>query len=519
VATSLLVRSARVSKKPLPYLILAAFAGIYLYPFVRELADSPDAGVFINGAAMVAKGALPSRDFVEPAGPGSFFWLALFFRLFGTSLATAQTLLAATGAAITLLVFYLARQMGGSGLFAALFVLAMGVPLGAHNSPHYDSTLFALAALALFLRAWEGLPQAGIWLLAAGIGCGFTSWFMQQKGLYLMLALAAALMFRYRKQATQPVLVLSSSYAATVGLQFALFAMLRALPHLFYANYVLPLTAYGQINGAPYGFPIWQNLWPSFLAASRHRSIVPLAWTEAAILTVPFLLAMAIPVLLPVVALAAKVNPLEKAVLPCWLAAYAIWLSELHRLDIGHLRNGCVLLVVLFFNICETGGNRVLKALGLGVTMSLVFGATSHLAAAFSDTVVTQTRRGAIYSDAPLPIVAFLQAHTRPGDELFIYPYQPIYYFLEDLQNPTRYSCLLYGYSPAAQFNEAINDLERKKVRYVLYDLQLSGRNLEKVFPAYRHPDAERLIMEPYLAAHYRAVTTAGRFQILERQR
>jgi hypothetical protein len=513
------VRSAWVSTKPLPYLILAAFAGIYLYPFVRELADSPDAGVFINGAAMVAKGALPSRDFVEPAGPGSFLWLALFFRLFGTSLATAQTLLAATGAAITLLVFYLSRRVGGSGLFAALFVLAMGVPLGAHNSPHYDSTLFALAAFALFLRAWDGLPQANtLWVIAAGVCCGFTSWFMQQKGLYLLLALAATLVFGHRKQAARPALILVSSYAAAISLQFALFGLLRALPSLLYANYVLPLTAYGEVNGAPYGFPIWQNLWPSFLAASKHQSIVPLAWTEAAILTMPFLLVMAIPFLLPASAYLAKASPLEKRMLPYWLAAYALWFSELHRLDIGHLRNGCVLLAVLFFTICETGGNRVLKALGLGLTVCLVFGATSHFSAALSDTVVTQTRRGKIYSDNPLPVVAFLQAHTKPGEDVFIYPYQPVYYFLEDLRNPTRYSCLLYHYSPDAQFKEAITDLEQKRVKYVLFDRQLSGQNLVKVFPAYRHPAADQLILEPYLAAHYREVETAGRFQILERR-
>ncbi len=512
------MRSVWFSTKTLPYLILAAFAGIYLYPFVRELADSPDVGVFMNGAAMVAKGALPSRDFVEPAGPGSFFWLALFFRLFGTTLATAQTVLAATGVAITLLVFYLSRKMGGSGLFTALFVLAMSVPLGAHNSPHYDSNLFALVAFALFLRAWDGLPQATGCLVAAGVGCGFTSWFMQQKGLYLLLSLTAAVLLSHRKRATWPILILLSSYATAMGLQFALFGMLRALPNLLYANYVLPLTAYSEINGAPYGFPIWQNLWPSFLAASRHQSIVPLAWTEAAILTVPFLLVMTIPALLPAVAFLAKKNPLEKRMLPYWLAAYALWFSELHRLDIGHLRNGCVLLVVLFFSICETSGNRVLKALGLGLTVCLVFGATSHFSAAVSDTVVTQTRRGKIYFDTPLPVIAFLQAHTKPGDNVFIYPYQPVYYFLEDLQNATRYSCLLYHYSPPAQFTEAIHDLEQKKVKYVLFDRELSGQNLAKVFPAYHQPAADQLIMEPYLAAHYREVEAAGRFQILERR-
>lgn len=114
-------------------------------------------------------------------------------------------------------------------------------------------------------------------------------------------------------------------------------------------------------------------------------------------------------------------------------------------------------------------------------------------------------------------LLEFLETHTRPGDEVFVYPYQPIYYFVENLKNPTRYSYLQYHLHTDEQFREATRDLEQKKVRYVVFDTALSGERFREVFPAYRQPAASELIMEPYLEAHYHLVNDLGRFRILQR--
>ncbi len=66
-----------------PYIVLAVVATVYLYPFLRVLTATLDDGVFLYGAYAVTHGAIPFRDFVEPQGPGSFYWLAGFFKLFG----------------------------------------------------------------------------------------------------------------------------------------------------------------------------------------------------------------------------------------------------------------------------------------------------------------------------------------------------------------------------------------------------------------------------------------------------
>ncbi len=491
-------------KRAVPYLILAVVSAVFLYPFVRFFNDAPDAGVYVNGADLVRRGAIPSRDFVELQGPGSFVWLALFFKLFGTTLETARAVLNGTGVAIGLLAFYLSRRLGASGFFAALFVMVMTVPVSPINSPHYDSGLFALAALAMFL-------PARTWKLAASAAlCGVTAWTIQQKGCYLALGLFVSLLCLPRRK---PAVTFASVFAAVALLPFVFFAALHALPDVLFANYIWPMTSYSHLNAATYGFPIWQNLRETWNQQGRGWG----AGVEDLALTMPFFLVAALPVLLPVAAFASGRRWLQKPVLPYWLAAYALWISELHRLDMGHLRNGVMVMAILFFSICEAGGNNWLKRAGLALSMCVGLAGVTNFLTSWENNHRIETRRGVVYAKQPQPLLDFLKAHTRDGEEVFIYPYQPIYYFVEDLRNPTRYSNLTYGFNSDAQFLEATQDLERKKVRYVVFDGLFSGQGMRRVFPAYREPDKSRLIMENYLAAHYRVAADLGRFRVLER--
>ena len=500
------------------YLTLALLTAGFLYPFVRTFSNIPDYGVFLNGADLLNHGAIPSRDFVEPQGPGSFVWLALFFRVFGTTLGTARGVLIATGVGMGLLIFYLSRKLGGTGLFAMIFVTAISIPVLPINSPHYDSNLFALGALALFLVAWDAAlrddePPGWALVLSAAL-CGVTTWMIQQKGCYLALALLASLIYLLRDKAWPAGYIFAGVFAAVALLPFAYYAAVHALPDVWYANYVWPISTYSDLNAAPYGFPAWQNLkW----SMEQHAGN-PLAWVGDFAFAIPFLLVATVPVLLPAAARWSGRRWFAIGLVPYWLAAYALWAAELHRVDIGHLRNGAVLMVMLFFTICEMGGKRFLRRVGLGLAVCVAMAASLNFKMSWENDVTQETRRGEIHVKEHAPVLDFLEAHTRAGDEVFVYPYQPIYYFFEDLKNPTRYSYLNYHLHTDAMFVEATRDLERKQVRYVVFDNQLSGRRLAEMFPAYRHPEKEKLIMERYLEAHYRVVEELGRFRILERR-
>ena len=319
-------KPAFVLPRLLPYLVVAFLAGLFLFPFLRTLAWNPDEGIYLYGAQVTALGAIPARDFVELQGPGTFYWLALFFKIFGTSLITARSLLLLTGASTAVLVFHLSRRVGATGLFAALFVTATCIPLGVMNSPHYDSNLFALLSFAIFLSALRNIdtPHAYALLFASGAIAGFTTCFLQQKGFYLAAGLILTLALLHRKACLPLAAALAAGYVCVVGVEFLLYALAHALPSLIYANLTWPLSTYESVNQAPYGFSLRQSLWRNWFAVLHASAPAPIAFAAATLFSVPYLLILALPLLLPLVALSQRAVAFRRDLIPYWIAGYAL---------------------------------------------------------------------------------------------------------------------------------------------------------------------------------------------------
>src|SRR3954451_2593710 len=98
-------------RERLVYLLVALVASAYFYPFLRGLWRVGDEGTLVYGAQRVAEGAVPYRDFFEVMGPGTFYWLGFFFKVFGTSWLVSRAVLLITGVAMTVVVFWLARRL------------------------------------------------------------------------------------------------------------------------------------------------------------------------------------------------------------------------------------------------------------------------------------------------------------------------------------------------------------------------------------------------------------------------
>ena len=129
----------------------------------------------------------------------------------------------------------------------------------------------------------------------------------------------------------------------------------------------------------------------------------------------------------------------------------------------------------------------------------------------------TTTRVGSVWTFKNLPALTFLENNVVPGDDIFAYPYCPRYYFLSATTNPTPYSILIYNYNTPSQFQEVIQTLERRKVKYVLWDKNL-GKIAETVFPDSRKPPSGGFIMESYLESHYKPIEVLDDVQIMERK-
>jgi hypothetical protein len=156
--------------------------------------------------------------------------------------------------------------------------------------------------------------------------------------------------------------------------------------------------------------------------------------------------------------------------------------------------------------------NRAVQVLSISCVSLAVFNLLCALLGAH--TVVTPI--GKIKAFTRDGALAFVRDHVAPGEEIFAYPYCPRYYFLGAAKNPTPFSLMIYSYNTPSQFQEVVQILEQRKVRYVIWDTNLENV-IADIFPA-ANPPPGGFIIEPYLESHYRLVQVVNGTRVLERK-
>lgn len=460
-------------------------------------------------------------------GPGSFYWLALFFGAFGDKWQVSRLCLLATGVASALLVYWIARQFLSPtlALLPWLFAVVLSIPLWPASNHHMDSNLFALAAVACFLRYQERCQN--LFLCATGILAGITSCFLQQKGCYLLLAFVVIL---FLKRVTTPG---RGILANTTGLLLAgyllvsvlvLFSFYRAdaLTPLINCTLLWPLRGYQTINAGFY---------PKSMAVALDCGSfffrflpLPLAFLFQALCFVPFLLLIALPLVplgIPLLCASGRncrAALLSHRYLTVVLCGLSLWLSEMHRKDVYHFAFGAPLLAIALTHLVQIVTNDKVRRL------AFITAAIALLSVAVGDLWNTrggypiQTRRGSVIVAAQDDALSFLSKEVPERDWTFVYPYYPMYYYLANLRNPTRFSILLYHYNTPAHFDEVIHDLESKHVRFVLWDTLVDGANLRAWFAGYVQPPHDQLRLEQYLNTSFEVVSVKNGFRVLRRK-
>jgi hypothetical protein len=483
------------------------------------LSHQGDEGTLINGAVRVAEGQLPFRDFFEVMGPGTFYWLALFFKLLGTTWLATRICLLFTTLGTTVLIFYLARRLRcGWEPVPVIFFVAVSYHNWNAISHHTDSNLVGLLSFAALLSGLD--RRQPFMLILAGVGAGITTWFMLPKGVLLCLSFIATLWVIHRKDACfRPYLTrLLGGYVLIVALVAALFWRAGGLPHLVYANLIWPLTNYSGINVVPYGLEFRELYWKSFSASFGAVAAPPVAAAISTFLCIPFLIVMGLPLVLLTLGIRYKRASFDRVVLPYWLVGLAFWFSEMHRKDLPHIAFGSPILIVLAFYLYrQVPGKWASRALQLAGISALALAMLNPLVALSAPARHT-TRRGVVNVFGADAVLDFVTTRVKPGEPIFVYPYAPIYYFLSGAKNPTPFSILMYHMNTDSQFRTVVACLESKKVRYVVWDRSFPTW-VHKSFPAYRIPPVGEQIVEPFLLEHYRVVGgSENGYQFLERK-
>jgi hypothetical protein len=497
-----------------PYLIFTVFASLYFFPFMRVLLQQPPEGIIVYGALRVVQGQIFARDFFEVQGPGSFYWLALFFKLFGVTFAATRICLFVTSLGTGFAMYFLSRRIC-SHYQALPSILLAGTYFGAlwpSISHHVDSNCFALLSIACMIL-WQDRRKIGL-LVAAGALAAATTCTLQQKGILLLVALLVWLWMQHRRSSTllSSLGAVAAGYTSVLALMVVYFWSRHALWDLFYANVVWPLGNYSAVNVVPYAHGLVRNCWDLFVIAKGFQ------WTVvAAVLITPFLFIAALPALLPALAARYRTSLGRPEIALYWLCGCGMWLSEIHRKDIFHLVFGSPVLIIL--GIYYLGQYRAkvadlaLQVLAISAACLAVFNLFLVLAAR-----PLATRVGTVGLLRNIPALRILDDKVAPGEEVFAYPYCPMYYFLSATSNPTRYSGLLYNFNTPSQFEEVVRVLEKRRVRYVLWDTHFQAKELAALFPASAGTAPGTLIVEPYLESHYKVIWADADTRLMERQ-
>jgi hypothetical protein len=113
--------------------------------------------------------------------------------------------------------------------------------------------------------------------------------------------------------------------------------------------------------------------------------------------------------------------------------------------------------------------------------------------------------------DAIGGVAHYLQQQTAPGEPIFVYPTLPMFYYLADRPNPTRFGHVYPAAATLDEQREMIAALEARQVRFVVWDqywVDEWGR------------DGKHLLNKPltdYLLTTFRTQRMIGPFYILIR--
>ena len=528
-------------------LLLFAISVLYLRLFYNYTILYIDEGIILQGAQRILQGQVPYRDFFSYFTPGSYYWMAALFKVFGSSILVARAALMVYGGVFSSVTYLLARRVcsrWNAGL-AALPTLIVCLPYRFVALHSWDSTLWALLALYCAVRWLEACSVNSVssvvksiyhgdhrghgehrekqigssawkWAFATGSLLAMTVLFEQSKGAGLALGLALGF-FGLKLCAPssvrldrKTVAALALGFTAPFLLTVAYFALHRSAPQMI-ADLLWPFQHYSSANKLPYGYVvvIWRMLVRGSLG-SRALGVFILS---------PLLVLSALPIFaLPVAAYSAlRLRKSREASGACRYyllvsaALFGVLLSTIAtgRPDALHIVFEAPLFCLVLGWMAEAAKTPFLRAARtLGVSYVLVSFGTLGGALLFGPLTAKyrlETRRGMLRAPAPYGAFQYIQSRIKPGEKILVYPYQPLFYYLTATYNVSRYEYLFPGMNTPSQFEDMAREFKASRPRAALFNPCFSD-SVARVCPnvslkALAATDP----VTGYLASHYRA--------------
>ena len=509
--------SSRLERLIAAAIFIASF--LYLCLFRRATWIDLDEGIILQGAQRILDGQVLYRDFFSFFTPGSYYLLALVFRVFGDSYLVAHTLLVVVGAAYSPITYLLSRRVCGrqASLLVTGLMAITALPLRFVVLHNWDSTLLTCLALYCAVRLLE--TSRTDWAFAAASFASLTVLFEQSKGagLLLGLGLGFGIIAFYRREPNifnrRHLTAITLGLAWPLAVTFLYFASQNALMEML-KSWFWPLQHYSTSNKVPFGYG-------NLPEDTQYKLFHTGSWAMRLVIRMVFAPRFWIPYL-PLLGVASLV----RLAVPRWRRiplngnwAYYVLVSAVItgllptiiavRADYIHF---FFLQPIFFLLIAWLLDGREIRTsfiqqqvplIGFCVCISLLaMGAQGFIFQAMSSNNVL-TRRGSVEMGTKDMVIDYIQAHVPPKETILFYPYMATYYYLTETYSPTRFEFSQPGMHTYEQVEQMQREFSAHPTRYVLY---------EPAFPDHIHDSwpntpAEALARDPmadYIAQRYR---------------
>ncbi len=426
----------------------------------NQIVPNADEGIYLQSGVNVLNGAVPYKDFFAITGPGSFWLLAAIFRIAGVTLRNGRLLLALDLAALVSLAYWLTCRLSRpaialvtSLLCGLLFFSSPGNLVVNHR---WDSSAAMLAATALTIAAIQSARRTPAFL--AGVFSAAAAWITPPTAL---AAIVIALRLWFDPKTRRAAVFHAGGIvtgilvpAAILAIQGGFVPMVTALSwnasHYSSANRV----AYGSIFGGP-----------AALFAGAHGG----EWIVRILLATAFLLPALLPPLVTVAWLSAIRSPRRPEVFLLAMGAAAVF-SSYPRWDLLHLLYISPVFVVLAALWLQDIRYPLVAQAGLIMILIPAAIMCAHTLAGEGPDVTIDSPVGRVrVSEAHAAAIRMSLGNVRPSDTLFVFPYEPLFYFLTQARNPTQYLWLQPGMMGEHEEHTALSELMANRPQWVIY--------------------------------------------------
>lgn len=492
--TDLTTRQRTGRRDVLLLLAIAALVVLYWVMHLQVLEHVPsygDEGFVAQSARRVWMGQVPYRDFFSGVTPGSFYFYAGLFKLGGANFLTMRIGVLLTCCAILAGTWWVLARCGARTFLplamAAGYLAYYAGPYWFVASYHWMALALSLVSLALLLAVEES-RRPHLLIFAAGVLATLTAFVLQHRGGLWTIAASLALLTLPGERRWRSLAWFWAGIAAMAVPLTVSFAVAAGWGQLVDNLIMFPLTQYHKMEG--HSGVVRQYLaetWKATLSTWGYRQTLT-DWLRICAQNLGFVGHLVVH-LLPVLGGLALLRLWRRQLLPRFklvlLAAFflASYLSALHRLadtTLGFAAPAAVIALILALTLpgleglsSQTKRWRTLAVSGWLVLFTIVPVSYAALQGA-SNKVTTVTAAGPVDSylvgeaQTIEGVIGYLNEHRRPGEEVFCYPFLPLFYFLLQADNPTPYDVMVYPMNPQAHLDIAQGLLEEKRCRWVI---------------------------------------------------